>query len=312
MTSIIETLGVNVKLMHWDMAEKLPLYLMEQYGFEKALLDGDPCLIAEIRGEMPTIQAVKRNIERIQEFERIPVVLKLNGLSGERRKALMSARIPFVSNEQVYLPFLGVSLSKKLLEEPAAREKLMPSAQLLFFAYLYQSGGKFYTNGMAKKMGFSAMQITRASRQLQRLNLLEISKDGVQVMLSGKAECRDLFEKASPFLSDPVREIVYVPRGMEAERLPCAGISALSRFSRLTDDIVPTYAYFSRKEKLEGAKALIDRKRQVRVEIWRYAPETLSDTVGIADPLSVVVSLRNEGDERIGSAIDEVLERLWG
>ena len=169
-----------------------------------------------------------------------------------------------------------------------------------------------FTNPMAEKIGVSAMQITRAVRQLRRLNLFEVSKEGVQVVIKGKANHRALFEGAAKYLLDPVREILYIPRNESARALPFAGLSALSEMTMLAASEVPTFAYYSRTNKLYGEKGLTDREKQARVEIWKYAPTILSKRGNTADPLSVIVSLQDErDDERIEQAIEDILKRIW-
>jgi hypothetical protein len=311
MLNLADTLGVKMTAKPWDGAERLPYMLVENYDFRKVTLDDTVCIFAEPRSEVPPVQTILRNIERIREVEALPVVLKLNGLSGERRKALIEARIPFAATGQVYLPFMGVALSERLYAEPKPREKFMPTTQLLLFAYLYQKGGKMYTSGLDKKLDISAMQVTRAVRQLQKLNLIEVSKDGVQVVMQGKANHRALFESAEPYLLDPVRDIVYAPRDDNVAVLPLAGLNALSEWSMLSPPIVTTLAHYSKTDKISGDNVLTDREKQVRVEVWKYSPTVLSDTPNIADPLSVIVSLLGEKDERVTQAIEEILRRLW-
>ncbi|MDR1192599.1 MAG: hypothetical protein LBK98_00250 [Peptococcaceae bacterium] len=309
--SLTDALGVEVTSVPWADAGSLPYILEETYDFRKVTLDGTVCLFAEPRNGIPTARAVARNFERVREAEPLPVVLKTDGLSAERRKALIAARIPFVAREQIYLPFMGVVLRDKLYADPDPREKLMPSSQMLLFAYLYQDGGKMYPGKLTEKLGLSAMQITRAVRQLQKINLFDVDKDGVSVVIHGKTNHRAMFEAAEPYLLDPVRETLYVNGGEKTKDLPLAGISALSRMTMLADDNPPTYAYHSRTDKLIGENALSDREWQARVEIWKYAPALLSKDKGVADPLSVLVSMRGERDERVRQAVEEVLGGLW-
>ena len=261
---------------------------------------------------MPTIQAIVKHFSALYDTSAQPIVLKISGLSGERRKSLMEARVPFVANDQVYLPYMGVVLQKRLYSEPKPREKLMPSAQLLLFAYLYQDSNKIYTSPMASRFGISPMQITRAIRQLQTLNLIDVSKDGVQVVIKGKVNHRALFEGAEQYLIDPVHKICYVPRGQQISNLPYSGINALSELTMLGAPDIPTYAYYNKTEKINGENGLTDYEKQVRLEIWKYAPTVLSTQSNIADPLSVIVSLKDEQyDERIVQAIDDVLKKMW-
>ncbi len=312
MLDLADTLGVKITSGPWDGADILPYYLNEIYSMQKVALDNVSCVFAEPIGETPTVQAVSKHFSRIYASADMPVVLKINGMSGERRKALIQARVPFVAAGQVYLPFMGIILREQLYSEPKSREKLMPSAQMLLFAYLYHNDEKMYTSPMAGKLRISAMQVTRAVRQLHRLNLIEVFKEGVQVVISGKTNRRALFDAASTYLLDPVREVKYVPRDLLPEEAPYSGLTALAELSMLSAPVVETFACFSRTSRIQGENALIDHEKQARIEIWKYHPTLLSKRADVADPLSVIVSLRDERDERVEQAIGEVLERIWG
>jgi DNA-binding MarR family transcriptional regulator len=314
MLFLSDALGVSVVSEQWNGVDSLPYYLSETYDFRKVAFSNDVvCIFAETRGEVPTVSAIAKQFAVVHATSNFPVVLKQHSLTNGRRKALIENRIPFVTDNQIYLPFLGVLLQNELYSEPKAREKLMPSAQMLFFAYLYNNTNKMHTSAIAEKIGTSSMQITRAVRQLNKLNLFEVSKEGVQIVVRGKLNHRALFEAAAPYLLDPVRDILYVPRNEQAEQLPLAGISALSENSMLAAPNLRTFAFYSKSEKLQGESGLTDNERQVRVEIWKYNPLTLSDEKNIADPLSVIVSLKNEKpDERVEQAIDGILTNLWG
>lgn len=311
MFDLADLLGVKVISEPWEGADSLPYMFNEIYKLHIVTLDGVPCIFAEPNGETPAIQGVLKHFTRLHSAAAMPVVLKMNGLSGERRKALIEARIPFVAAEQIYLPFMGVILQKHLYSEAKLREKLMPSAQLVLFAYLYQSNHKMYTSPLAGRLKISPMQITRAIRQLHKLNIFDVSKDGVQIVISGKANHRALFERAAPYLLDPVREILHVPRSGRINELPRSGLSALSEMSRLSAPQLDTRAYYSKTCKLQGENRLIDYKKQMRIEVWKYPPTLLSAKSDTADPLSVIVSLRDEQNERVDQAIAAVLKKMW-
>ena len=313
MLNLTEIFGINIGLESWDGADRIPYFLSEKYFLHKVDIDGKQCVFAEPRGEIPTVQAIAKHFAAIHDVASMPVVLKLAGLSEQRRKALMSARVPFVATGQVYLPFIGAMLQNRLYDEPASREKLMPSAQLLLLSYLYQDSRKIPTSPMAEKIGVSAMQITRAVRQLQRLSLFDVSKEGVHVIIEGRANHRALYEEATKYMLDPVREILYIPRNEKARTLPYAGYTALSEMTMLAAPNVPTYAFYSRTDKLVGEHGLSDQQSQARIEIWKYSPTILSKSKNTADPLSVIVSLRHEQrDERVEQAVEDVFKNIWG
>ena len=45
--------------------------------------------------------------------------------------------------------------------------------------------------------------------------------------------------------------------------------------------------------------------------MWRYNPHLLSKEDKV-DELSLALSLRDDADERVEAAVDEMLEKLWG
>ena len=54
--------------------------------------------------ELATLQALKKQIAKIQETDRVPVVLELRTVSSYRRKSLIENNIPFITGKQVFLP----------------------------------------------------------------------------------------------------------------------------------------------------------------------------------------------------------------
>ena len=49
---------------------------------------------------------------------------------------------------------------------------------------------------------------------------------------------------------------------------------------------------------------------QVAVEMWRYNPRKLS-TRNVVDELSLALALREDADERVEEAVEEMLNELW-
>jgi arginine repressor len=60
-----------------------------------------------------------------------------------------------------------------------------------------------------KRLPFSAMTISRAIRQLEAVNLFEVSKDGVYKVEECKIQRIELFQKLKKYLSSPVRTTGY-------------------------------------------------------------------------------------------------------
>lgn len=313
MKFVADTLGVKVNTEPWGGAAGLPYYLVDRYTFSKAVFDGVTCLIMKPKGELDVLPHVKKHIKKVWEALPVPIVLELDGMTARRRKSLIGARIPFIVPEShIYLPFLGVALNERYTAEKAPGETLMPSAQLLLFYYLYQHEPELHTAGTAKLFGLSAMQISRATKQLKSLGLVPVRKDGVQTVISSKERRRDLFERAKPHLINPVRKKIYVEYENLPAGLPLSGYSALSELTMLGVPTTETFAFWGNADELAGADALVDSTEQVEVEIWRYNPTLLSRCPGVVDALSLATSLSPGDDERVEQAIDELVSNLWG
>jgi len=312
MKFITDTLGIEAHAEPWEGVGKLSYYLVDRYEFRKAVLDGIPCLLVKPKGEPDTLTALKMHIDNIRKAEPLPVVLELDNMPARRRKSLIDARIPFIVPEcQIYLPFLGVVLNERYTTVKPPKDTLMPSSQLLFFHYLYQDDPELRAGETAELFGLSAMQISRAIRQLSALGLVTVHKDGVRSVISSKEQRQDLFERAKPYLLDPVRNRLYIDYEDLPDGLPLSGYSALSRLTMLSDPSTANYAFFGKSIELNGTDSLVDNFAQAEVEIWRYNPSHLSKHPGVVDTLSLVVSLSHDDDPRVENCIDELLSNEW-
>jgi len=313
MKYITETLGIKANIEPWKIADKLPYYLIDRYDFKKVILDGVVCLFMKPKGEPDTLTAIKKHIAKVREAEPLPVVLELEVMTARRRKSLIEARIPFVAPKcQIYLPFLGVALNERYTSVKIPGKTLMPSSQLLLFYYLCQNEPEIRAGETADIFNLSAMQISRAIKQLTTLGLISVRKDGVRMVISGKERRRDLFERAKPYLLNPVRKRIYVERVELPKGLPLAGYSALSELTMLGGQSTETFAFFGKASALTGTDMLVDNTAQAEVEIWRYDPLLLSSHPSVVDALSLVASLPFSGDERVQQSIDKLLKTLWG
>ena len=306
-----EALGISVSAAAWNRASSLPYYLRDMYDFSIVALDSSHCLFIRPKAELGSLPGIKKHIEWVHGAAGIPIVLELDSISARRRKALISSRIPFVVRDsQIYLPFLGIALQEKYYLQAAPKDVLMPSSQLLLFYYLYEGQESLYTGGLAERFGISAMQITRATRQLADLGLVTESKDGVKKVISSTASRRELYEAAEPHLIDPVKRMVYVEEADLPSALPLSGISALSAYSMLSPPLLKTVAFHGKTNEVAGESELTDHTAQVEVEVWHYDPELLSPRKGLADPLSIVISLKGESDDRTLQATDGLLASI--
>jgi len=312
MDYLSSTMGIRVTYQTWEQEARLPYFIIDKYKTQVAYLENVKALFLYPIADLDQIGAIRKQILRIQKIENIPVVLVLDKITRQRRQYLMEAHIPFVvEDRQIYLPFLGVALQERFDVEVKLTEKLQPSSQVLLLYFIYQNQGWIFTNDAVKVLGFSAMTITRAARQLEMTGMFRMEKEGVQKVLLADLAGQELFEKARPFLVSPVRKIIYIGADEVTSGMLLSGDSALAKKSMLNSPATSCYAIDGKIGKeLQGSERLLDANRQIRLEIWKYTPQLLAED-GMVDTLSLALSLMDEVDERVEEALDEMLNTFW-
>lgn len=303
-------LGIKAEYETWEKQNKLPLYIAGNYEFQIVRLNDCQCLMLTPLEELVTIPALKKQIKKIQEIEDVPIVLKLTGISYYRRKNLIENRIPFITNKQIYLPFMGTYLQKEN-EESQVIEKVMLSTQMLILMYLYHSEKKLYISDATKKLPFSAMTMSRAVKQIEAIGLFYITKDGVSKVVESKYDKKELYEKVKGYLNSPIRKTGYIEKEMLTEDMVLAGETVLAEKTMLNYGVIKTYAVCTKKfDKKLLINELVNPEKQYRLELWEYEPKFFSDD-NMADAISVALSFADTEDERIEEAVEELLENRW-
>lgn len=303
-----DVFGMTVNYKPWDKKKSLPLYIAGNYEIDEAVVSNNRFIVMSPIGDLPTLPAMKKHIEKVQKIDDVPVVFDLKKLSDYRRKGMLESNIPFMTDKQLFLPFIGILLMEEK-NNNLCKEKFMFSSQQLFLMYIYNGQNKMYVANAGKKLPYSAMTLSRAVKQLEASELFLVYKDGVNKVIESKYDRRDLFEKAKPLLSNPVRKYGYIEKSMIDENMVLASESALAKNSMLNPSKLITYAIDEQKmDKNLMENELVDPNKQVKLELWGYDPKLFSNE-NVADSLSVALSLRENEDERIEEAIDECIER---
>lgn len=300
--------GIQIKYEQWNKEDSLPLYLTDSYDFQVASIDTQRCIMLTAKDELATIPALKKQVKRIQEVDNLPVVFVLPTVSSYRRKSLIENKIPFITDKQVYLPFMGTLLTEQ--KEPEKEiEKFMFSTQQLVLLYFYSGKQQLYMAEATERLPFTAMTLSRAVKQLETVGLFTVTKDGVNKVIEAKDDNALLFERIKRYCSSPVRTVGYLEKENLTEDMVLAGESALSEKTMLNPSGVTTFAIYHKLfNKKQLIKELVDPDKQIRLEMWEYDPKQFAKEK-VADSLSVVLSLADNEDERIEEAIQELLEK---
>lgn len=310
MDYITQTLGIPVHRSKWEQTAELPFYLTNSYSFENAELGDRRALFLTPVGELGTVGAIKKHIARLGTFCPWPVVLELPALSRQRKNSLIAERIPFVvPGKQLYLPFLGAVLSERNDVEAAPEpiDKLLPSAQMLLFAFILGGNEPIHLSEMTKRFHCSAMTMSRAAQQLVQAGLLRRNTQGVQILLSSDLTPRALYHTALPHLISPVRKTMYIDRAELPKDVFSAGLSALSEQAFINPPFVETWGTVAQEKSFTTkSMLLVDTTKQCAVEFWKYDPRLVSGSLYV-DPLSLAASLSDTNDERVEQSVDTLL-----
>ena len=306
-----KVLGVKVDYEDVEF-EHLPNFIATRYQLQMVSMNEQKVIFLYPKIELEQIEVLKKHIARIRKNEHLPVVLVLTELSYRQKEYLIREKIPFVvDGKQIYLPFMAVYLQERCDAEKKIREEILPSAQMLLLHFIYGGAQELSTSQAAKDLELTPTSISRASRQLEEMELLHIKKVGVQRILQSEDSPKTLFQKAGYKLLNPIKRTVYIPKEFVGTDLPESGYSALAEYSMLNEPNVRCYA----AERISQWKdvmtnSLQDSQAQVAVEMWRYNPRKLS-TRNVVDELSLALALREDADERVEEAAEEMLNKLW-
>ncbi len=102
-----------------------------------------------------------------------------------------------------------------------------------------------------------------------------------------------------------------MPKAEIKEKLLVSGYSALSEYSMLNPPAVECYAAKSITTWEKNASGRLQNSEdQCAVELWRYDPGKLGNGEKV-DRLSLALALKEDTDERIEEAVEEMLADVW-
>ncbi len=308
------TLGIQIPLRPWEKSRSLPNYLRERYHLFRTEIMGTECLLVlDVgQGEQPPA-VVDKQLEQIRSRSGMEAVYASRAITSYNRQRLIERKIPFiVPGNQMYLPMLGIDLREHLKRLREKRTQFSPSTQLLVLYVLWKKTTETITPaGMAERLGYSAMTLTRAFDELETAGIGEQTALGKERQLRFIETGRQLWDEALPYLGSPARKRLFAAASAPLEGGTLAGQSALARYTMLAEPRVPVFAFSSeewkaRVDKGDVSETPLPEPDGYEIELWRYPPEQFAQE-GVVDRLSLYLSLREVDDERIQAALDELM-----
>jgi hypothetical protein len=309
---IEETLHVSATTSVFEHSDQLPLYLRGGYDYCVLTLYNTQCLLAQLK-EPANLTVLRKQCRQLKKINGMDCVLCLEGVRIYTKEKMLSEGIPFViAGQQIYLPFLGIALSRNGMREIPHIEQISFSTQRLLLTAIYNGWTKITLTEASKALGMSKMSITRCFDELQALGLPFIrSGEKLRHFIWDNGR-RALWKKARPFLRNPVSMQYRLGINIDIGSKKLGGMSALSHYSMLADNPYTVYAVSRDEAKLlEPGKLPVIPAAEIPVmvvQIMKYDLEYRNPTA--VDPLTAILSLTDEeiADPRVEAAIEEVLE----
>jgi len=316
--SYLETaLGISVKTRPWEKSSDLPQYLRARYRFFHMDVLGTDCvLMADTDAGDQTPAVIGKHVSQVRSRHDADVVYVRHAVSSYNRKRLIEQKVPFIiPGNQMYLPGLGIDLREHLKRVREKKPSFSPSTQALLLHVLLKKAVATITPAViAHQLGYSAMTMTRAFDELETAGIGEHAVQGKERHLHFAESGKPLWENVLPYLNTPIRKRFFVTSTMQPRNGCIAGQSALARYTRLSEPNIAVFAFSPHewKKQLQQSKVLevaVPEPGASEIELWKYSPAHFAND-GMVDRLSLYLSLKDSADERVQSALDELLEGM--
>jgi DNA-binding MarR family transcriptional regulator len=315
-----EVLGVAVDCAPWSGQSTLPLLFKKRFTCWTGAVLGQVVLFAVDEDPGKTTPAqIATQIGVVRERFNGSVVYVCAQITALHRLRLIQQRVPFVvPGKQVYLPPLGIDLREHFSRQIRHQDLLSPGAQVLVLAILLDrmpdKAEDWSPTQLAQRFGYGAMTMVRAFDDLAAAGLILTKTTGRRRTMTVTCSRRELWDQAQPRLRTPVLRTHLIAQ-LEGPQLgSVAGLTALARQTMLADPGPQTVAvaqetWQSLAEGRNLGDVLAGDPNAVQVQIWSYDP-ALFGHEGVVDPLSLILSLHQDEDDRTRMACTELLEKL--
>jgi hypothetical protein len=295
----------------------LPLFLSRAFELRQLRLFGDSFLIATpTADDQPGLRQLVRQREALSDKLGSTVVLVLPQIKSYERKRLIEKRVPFiVPGRQLFLPMLLIDLRERFPTQARPKSISWVAQVLQIRQLVMQDMEECPLSHIAKLLGYTPMAISQAVDELVALQLCDRVRAGRAKLLQFPLPPRELWRAAAPRMRSPVKKSLLARRLMNGRTPPrFAGMTALAEYTDLVQSGIETFALSEdgmRNALADGTveSCELEEDAVAVVESWAYMPELTSRGPSV-DPLSLYLCYREDRDERIQLALEQLLEML--
>ena len=305
---VIQIAGQNVTLQKLERSELKGVYVdaWVTYNFYKGEFGGHSFILLESKKEelLKPLQ-YKKVASILEDALSLPIIFEFKKLETYQRNRFVERGVYFVvSAKYVFLPFL--LLNAKRGDNKRSGE-LTPASQYLLLSQLQSSNINNLTiKDIEEITPYKYVTLTRAIRVLEELELCEVIIGDDRKKRVNFADSKELWEKAQPYLINPISKVVYCSK---TDAAIVSSYNALSHYSNLNPDNVAYFAIYDKEYKAFESKAewINDYEGDIKIEVWKYPPITEK----YVDKLSLYLTLKEDKDPRVEKELKNMIDRLW-
>jgi DNA-binding transcriptional regulator YhcF (GntR family) len=313
-----ESLGIQISIFPWKDQKKLPFFLVDAYTIFESSLLGNPCLIMISKNDVElTPHTIQKHWKQVAKKWSDPCIYISHTISSYTRNRLIQHRIPFIiPNNQIYIPDFGLDLREHFKQQRIHKEIFSPATQTVIISTLLREKSKsLIPSELAITLGYSPMTMTRVFNELETAGIGKLIKKGKERQWLFEGTRKNLWEQTNEMLRSPIRSLepMKLWPGGKIEHIPLAGLSALAEMTMINSPSLPVYAIgveeYRQTTIPKGFQLTHIDEADFELEIWNYNPILFSKNEKV-DPFSLYLSLRETTDERIETALEELMEKI--
>lgn len=315
---IKDALAVDLVIKPWDGSLDLPFFLKELYSFYQTEIMGLTCILIVAKDRQALTPAlIRKHIDLLKpRTGGAQIIYVQKQISSFNRKRLVDQKVPFIiPGNQMYLAFLGVDFREHFKRLQSQPKTLSPSAQVVILHVLLKNNQvPLHLDDLARQYGYSIMTMSRAFNEIESLGLSEVTVKGRKREMILKGTKQEVWENSLGYLRNPVIQRLYPDQSVSIPEGTLAGLSALARYSTLAETENMVFAISSAEgrslTRKHGKSGLSEKDiHYSELEVWSYDPKLFA-IEGVVDRLSLFLTLRDEKDERVEAALEQMMKEM--
>lgn len=310
---IENTLGANVQLFSTAIKLQLPNMLLELYTCHKVSIEGQRYMMLMTDSQNTTPSQLKKHLALVSNACGLISFVVLPKVDAYFRAQLIKQKVPFVvTDNQIYLPFLGIDLRDWYLSKINKNENsesLSIAAQVVALYLLNTKNNVLRQADIPPEIDYSKMSVSRAIDELKSLELITTEKWGNENIIHITKSIGSFWNTLKKITPSPVKHRYSVESSLIAyDEFKMSGLTALAAYSDITAPVIKTIAMDNktwRIQKAEGIKPV--QHGDLNIEVWAYDPALYAEN-NTVNKFALYLSLMHSRDERVEMSLEQLFE----